>query len=113
MVAEWRGGVNPPLCHGATRNIHISYRAIFSGISGSADQKIFLVSRSTFYIICDMRLNERSFESFLNTINEEERCVRYAVKFGNNCEWCGRIRRSKKCECEMNREARMVARGFK
>ena len=33
-------------------------------------------------------------------------------RFGNNCEWCGRIRIYKKCECKLNVEAKMIARRF-
>ena len=44
---------------------------------------------------------------------EHDRTFFMNIRFGNNCEWCGRIRVAKKCECEMDREARMIARRFR
>jgi len=44
-----------------------------------------------------------AFDRFLENMDlrDTELTYRHSNKFGNNCEWCGRIRRSKKCEGEM------------
>lgn len=49
----------------------------------------------------------------LEAMDESDRVIHFESRFSNNCEWCGRIRVSKKCEYELNKEARMIARGFK
>lgn len=56
-----------------------------------------------------------AFDRFLENMDLRDTDLTYrrSNKFGNNCESCGRIRRNKKCECVMNREARMIARGFR
>ena len=56
-----------------------------------------------------------AFDRFLENMDLRDTALtyRHSGKFGNNCESCGRIKRSKKCECVMNREARMIARGFR
>jgi len=63
---------------------------------------------------CAMSFRINAFDRFLENMDLRDTDLTYrrSNKFGNNCERCGRIRRSKKCECEMNREARMIARGF-
>ena len=62
-----------------------------------------------------MNQNQKTLDKLLYAMDFEDRVTRFdrSQSFGNNCEWCGRIRRSKKRECVMNREARMIARGFK
>lgn len=62
-----------------------------------------------------MSFRINAFDRFLENMDLRNTDLTYRCsdKFGNNCESCGRIRRSKKCECEMNREARMIARGLR
>ena len=62
-----------------------------------------------------MSFGINAFDRFLENMDLRDTDLTYrrSGKFGNNCESCGRIRRSKKRECVMNREARMIARGFK
>ena len=61
-----------------------------------------------------MNFRQSRLDMMLEAMDTAETILKHEPRWGDNCEWCGRIRKFKvKCKCELNVEAKMIARRLK
>lgn len=61
-----------------------------------------------------MNWRQGTLEMILESLDlySHDRTFRIGTRFSNNCEWCGRIKCSKICECVLNARARVLRGGL-